>query len=143
MCEHQYFLSIERRYAINQSSTMASSSSTSSSGSSDNAQVPAGPTAFPWHHRAHLFPTENLAQRFASRPQPKKKKPGLPPGILTSPSPYHPFEKKPEPEEVAHIATLQEVEKKCPLYEMVQYQCDPDMINNIIRCVPVVRLFRK
>jgi len=90
------------------------------------------PPFFPWHHLPHIFPTAHLPQRFSGRRQ----------------SPPHLHSKEAGEE----IRTLQDADKKCPLYELVQYKCEVDMGPDKdgkgegelkIRCRPVVRLFRK
>lgn len=52
-------------------------------------------------------------------------------------------EREREREEERGMRTLAELERRCPLFELVQYKCDVDQEDGVIRCLPVVRLFRK
>ncbi|KAI5811695.1 hypothetical protein DFH27DRAFT_534656 [Peziza echinospora] len=108
------------------------------------------------HYTKHTFPTPLLPHEFFNRP--------FPPRARTSsafsqssqsqkPHPYNLNPPTPTPEQqqqkshLLHerktLKTLADVEQKCPLYELVQYKCEVDRFDGRIKCLPVVRLFRK
>lgn len=117
--------------------------STTNTNTSSQAHAPPG-SAIPWHYRPLIFPTSELATRFAHRPKPKKPLPSHSARFLTSLWQSGGGGGGGGSTDVKEdkVMTLQDAEKKCPLYEIVQYKCDVH-VDGVIRCQPVVRLFRK